>query len=87
MGKTTITSIARAVTVAAAASLFSLPAVAAGAHGGGHGDSHGDHAHGDGHGHGDAHFMMSYITNPVVLIGVGGIASLIAAAWLVLRRK
>jgi uncharacterized cupredoxin-like copper-binding protein len=38
MGKTTITSIARAVTVAAAASLFSLPAVAAGAHGGGHGD-------------------------------------------------
>ena len=30
---------------------------------------------------------MSYVKNPIVLVGVGGIASLIAAAWLVLRRK
>lgn len=51
----------------------------------GHGDSHGHDAHGDGHG--DAHGIMSYVKNPVVLVGVGGIASLIAAAWLVLRRK
>lgn len=52
MGKSTITSIARAATVAAAVSLFSLPALAAGSNGSGHND----HGQAKGHGHdGAAH--------------------------------
>lgn len=58
-------------------------------HGHPHGshDGHADEGHGDHDSHGESHFMVKHLQNPVVLIGVGGIASLIAAAWLVLRRK
>ncbi|MFT6080807.1 MAG: carbonic anhydrase [Planctomycetota bacterium] len=68
----------------------------------GHDDAHGSHeehghaddghgnGHGEEHGHGDGHEsdgMMSYFKSPIVMIGMSGIASLLAAGILVLRRK
>jgi carbonic anhydrase len=54
-------------------------------------DSHG----GDGHGHGDEanghgdwlQQTLEHAKNPIVLGGLGGMTALLAAAWLVLRRK
>lgn len=72
------------------------------AHGDDHGDanghdgSHDGHAHPgndgqDGHGHeehsGLMHDILHQAKNPIVLGGLGGMSALLAAAWLVLRRK
>jgi hypothetical protein len=52
----------------------------------GHGHGQGDNGHGesDGHEHGG---MMSYLKNPIVMIGLSGITALLAAGILVLRRR
>tara|TARA_R110002096_G_scaffold33110_2_gene95807 strand:- start:4302 stop:6338 length:2037 start_codon:yes stop_codon:yes gene_type:complete len=63
-------------------------------HATGHDDAHGphgEHSHASG-GHEKGHNkdwddMMSMLKNPTVMIGLGGIASLLAAGILVLRRK
>lgn len=54
-------------------------------HGDSHGGDHGDHADDGHHGHGDD--LISQLKSPTVLIGLGSIASLLAAGIFVLRRK
>ena len=63
-----------------------------------HGDSHSDHAHphnaehaegshGSNHGNKQIDELMNYIKDPVVIVGLTGITSLLVAAILVLRRR
>lgn len=63
-----------------------------------HGDGHSDHgqSHGNGHGadsHGDHHGdqrtseWLTFLKDPIVIVGLTGITSLLAAAILVLRRR
>lgn len=59
-----------------------------GAHDDSHGSSHdADHGHGEADDSHESEGLMSHLNSPIVLIGLGGIASLLAAGILVLRRK